>query len=99
MTDRLEGKVALITGGDKGIGRALGTRLAEDGWSVAFCYRSDEAKAQELQKQLIGAGTRALAIPCDVSDVDACGAMVERLSRPERIAGVGPEGQRGRAGE
>jgi 3-oxoacyl-[acyl-carrier protein] reductase len=75
MTER----VALITGGDKGIGRALGLRLAEDDWSVAFCYRRGEAEAQELRKQLIGAGTRALAIPCDVSDVDACRAMVDRL--------------------
>jgi 3-oxoacyl-[acyl-carrier protein] reductase len=75
MTER----VALITGGDKGIGRALGARLAADGWSVAFCYRSGEHGAIALEQQLRESGARALAIRCDVSDFDACAALVERV--------------------
>ncbi len=40
-------RVALITGGAKGIGRAIGLGLAEDGWSIAFCYRNSRNEAEE----------------------------------------------------
>lgn len=72
-------RVALITGGDKGIGRAIGTRLAADGWSVAFCYRSDEANAQSVLQALLDSGGKALGLHCDVSDVDACQSLVDNV--------------------
>lgn len=73
------GRVALITGGAKGIGRAIGIRLAEGGWSVAFCYRTSADAAEETAQAITRSGGRALAVRCDVSDADACEALVERV--------------------
>lgn len=75
MTER----VALITGGAKGIGRAIGQSLADDGWGVAFCYRSSAGAASELQRDLERRGARVLAERADVSDHGACAALVERV--------------------
>lgn len=75
MTER----VALITGGAKGIGRAIGLRLAEDGWSLAFCYRTSADEAAETEKAMREQGARALAVRCDVSDPKACEALVEKV--------------------
>jgi len=72
-------RVALITGGDKGIGKALGARLASDGWAVAFCYRSDEQNADDVQRSLRDAGAKAMGVRCDVSDVDACQGLVDHV--------------------
>jgi 3-oxoacyl-[acyl-carrier protein] reductase len=75
MTDR----VALITGGAKGIGRALARSLAGDGWAVAFCWRSSEAEADELAGELVAMGVRVLSERCDVSDAEACARLVEKV--------------------
>jgi 3-oxoacyl-[acyl-carrier protein] reductase len=72
-------RVALITGGAKGIGRALARSLADDGWSVAFCWRSSRAEAEALATELEGVGARALAEQCDVSDAEACAALVAKV--------------------
>lgn len=71
-------RVALIPGGAKGIGRAVGLALAERGWSVALCYRTSEAEAEATGAALRERGARALVARCDVSDPDACAALVER---------------------
>jgi 3-oxoacyl-[acyl-carrier protein] reductase len=73
---RVHERVALITGGAKGIGRALARNLAADGWAVAFCYRTSQREAAALQEELRAAGARALALQCDVSDADACARLV-----------------------
>ena len=72
--------VALITGGAKGIGRAIGLALAEQGWSVACCYRTSAAAAEETVDALRAAGGRGLALRCDVSDPAACEELVERVT-------------------
>ena len=59
--------MALITGGAKGIGRAIGLDLAAAGWEIAFCYRSSEREAAETAALLQQSGGRVVAERCDVS--------------------------------
>lgn len=73
------GKIALVTGGSRGIGRAVAVQLAKDGYDVAICYRSAAAEASEVEAQIVGEGRRALACPCDVSDFDAVTELVGSL--------------------
>ena len=75
----MSGRVALITGGAKGIGRAIGLDLAGRGWSVAICYRTSIAEAKETWDALRAQGVEALAERCDVSDPDACAALIEKV--------------------
>jgi len=72
-------RVALITGGAKGIGRAIGLDLADRGWSIAICYRSSIAAAKDTWDALSAKGVEALAEQCDVSDPEACEALVEKV--------------------
>lgn len=72
-------KVALITGGARGIGRALALSLAEHGWSVAICYRTSQAQAQETTAAVTGKGVRAFAEQCDVSDPQAAARLAEKV--------------------
>lgn len=73
-TNRLEGKVAIITGGDQGIGRSIALRFAAEGADIAFCYRANRAGAEEVAKYItnggpgVGTGRRALALQADISD-------------------------------
>ncbi|WP_457034271.1 3-oxoacyl-[acyl-carrier-protein] reductase [Kitasatospora sp. P5_F3] len=71
--------VALVTGGTRGIGRAIVTRLAEDGWDVAFCYQSRKAEAESLEKELAGLGARSLSAAVDVSTGPAVRGFVQRV--------------------
>ncbi|HEX8596743.1 MAG TPA: 3-oxoacyl-ACP reductase family protein [Pseudomonas sp.] len=73
----LNGKVALIQGGSRGIGAAIVKRLAEQGAAVAFTYVSSEAKARELQDSITAAGGKALAIHADSADAEAIRAAVQ----------------------
>ncbi|WP_030222624.1 3-oxoacyl-[acyl-carrier-protein] reductase [Streptomyces bikiniensis] len=69
--------VALISGGSRGIGRAVALRLARDGHDVSFCYRGNEQAAALLEKELDGLGARALARRVDVSDAASVRDWVE----------------------
>ncbi len=70
MTNRLDGKVAAVTGGDQGIGRAIVERFAQEGADVALCYRSNKAGADEVVAAVQKLGRKAAAIQCDVGKVD-----------------------------
>jgi len=61
-------RVALITGGARGIGRAISLALAEEGWSIAVCYRTSEKDGKETQEEIQKIGGRGLAAQCDVSN-------------------------------
>jgi 3-oxoacyl-[acyl-carrier protein] reductase len=74
---RLHGKVALITGGSRGIGAAVTRRLAAEGAAVAVNYRSDAAAADALVKEIVGSGGRAVALQADVSDPAQSKSLVE----------------------
>ena len=73
MTER----VALITGGARGIGKGIALDLARDRWSVAVCYRSSEGDAADTKNAIEDRGGNALAIKCDVSDPIAAADLVK----------------------
>ena len=72
-------RVALITGGARGIGRAVGLALAKDGWAVAICYRTSAADAHTALQEMQQGGARALAVQADVSDPAAAEDLVRRV--------------------
>jgi 3-oxoacyl-[acyl-carrier protein] reductase len=74
----LDDKVALVTGGAKGIGRAICLTLASAGASVAVNYRSSQAAAEDLVCQIEAAGGKAVALAGDVSDPAAAAALVSQ---------------------
>jgi len=76
--NRLEGRVALVTGGSRGIGAAIAARLAAEGASVAIGFAGREEAASEVVSAIEGAGGRALALQGDISDPEASAALVER---------------------
>ncbi|WP_217165924.1 3-oxoacyl-ACP reductase FabG [Streptomyces sp. AC512_CC834] len=73
--------IALVSGGSRGIGRAIVLRLAQDGYDVAFCYRSNEDAADRLVKEAAESGTRVTATRCDVADPAAVGDWYARAER------------------
>ncbi|MFJ9938936.1 3-oxoacyl-[acyl-carrier-protein] reductase [Streptomyces erythrochromogenes] len=73
--------VALISGGSRGIGRAVALRLARDGHDVSFCFRGDEQAAANLEKELAGLGVRARARRVDVADAQSVRDWVEATEK------------------
>ncbi|MFG2110495.1 SDR family NAD(P)-dependent oxidoreductase [Micromonospora chersina] len=80
MTGVLDGKVALVTGGSRGIGAAVALRLAREGGDVALTYERRADRAAELVEQIKAVGRRALAVPADSADPAAARAAVDRVA-------------------
>ena len=78
MQRKLEGKIALITGGSRGIGAAIAKRLAADGANVAITYTKGADAAASVVKEIERGGRKAIAIQADATDADAVEAAVER---------------------
>ncbi|MFI6173284.1 3-oxoacyl-ACP reductase FabG [Nocardia sp. NPDC051052] len=68
--------MAIVTGGSKGIGRAVAIQLASDGYDIAFCYRSDSNAAGSVEKEISRLGVGCFHEKCDVSDLDAVKSFV-----------------------
>jgi 3-oxoacyl-[acyl-carrier protein] reductase len=73
----LTGKSAVVTGGSRGIGRAIVLRLAEQGADVAFSYRGNEAAAKETAKEVEAFGRKALPMQGDATDPAAADALIK----------------------
>ena len=78
MSKKLEGKVALVTGGSRGIGAAIVKRLAADGARVAFTYTKGGDAATSVIKAIESTGGKAIAIQADATDAKAVNAAVEK---------------------
>ncbi|NEE04425.1 SDR family NAD(P)-dependent oxidoreductase [Phytoactinopolyspora halotolerans] len=77
----LTGQVAFVTGGSRGIGAAIATRLAQDGADVAFTYRADKRSADETAGRIRAAGRTALAIQADSAEPHAATESVDTVVR------------------
>lgn len=77
----MQNKVALITGGAKGIGRAIALDLASQQWSVAICYRTSAAAAEATGQAVVARGGQALVVQCDVSDPEAATQLVAQVEK------------------
>jgi NAD(P)-dependent dehydrogenase (short-subunit alcohol dehydrogenase family) len=75
---RLEGKVALITGGDSGIGRAVAIAFAKEGADVALNYLNEHSDAEEVKQAVERAGRRALTLPADLDTDERCREVIEK---------------------
>src|SRR5256886_9446811 len=78
MNRKLEAKIALITGGSRGIGAAIAKRLASDGANVAITYSKGADAAASVVKEIERDGGKAIAIQADAADADAGKAAVEK---------------------
>lgn len=79
--NRLQNKVALITGGDSGIGRAVAIAFAREGAEVAISYLSEHEDAKETARQVEQAGRKSIVLPGDISEERVCDELIERTFR------------------
>jgi NAD(P)-dependent dehydrogenase (short-subunit alcohol dehydrogenase family) len=75
---RFAGKVAVVTGGSRGIGAAVATRLAAEGAAVVIGYRGNQQAADQLVQSLVADGGKVMAMRADVADPDQTGALIDQ---------------------
>jgi NAD(P)-dependent dehydrogenase (short-subunit alcohol dehydrogenase family) len=77
-SDKLKGKIALITGGDSGIGRAVAILFAKEGAKVAIVYLSEHEDAKETESIISSYGGEALLLPGDISKPEFCESVIDQ---------------------
>ncbi|OLE45783.1 MAG: hypothetical protein AUG46_11860 [Acidobacteria bacterium 13_1_20CM_3_58_11] len=75
----LRNRVALVTGGSRGIGRGLALRLAQDGARMAIAYRSNKVAAQQALRQLQAHGADCVAVETDITDAGRCDQLIKTV--------------------
>jgi 3-oxoacyl-[acyl-carrier protein] reductase len=80
ITNRLGGKVALVTGGSRGIGAEIVRRLATEGADVGFTYHTGKDEAEQVAAEVRGLGCRALTVRADLADPAAPAAVVDVMA-------------------
>ena len=75
----LAGKIAVVTGASRGIGRAIAIRLAGEGATVVINYNGSKEKAEEVKQEIEGAGGKAAVCQCNVADFDQCQAFIQKV--------------------
>ena len=73
------GKIAVVTGASRGIGRAIAIRLAGKGATVVINYNGSKEKAEEVKQEIEGAGGKAAVCQCNVADFDQCQAFIQKV--------------------
>jgi 3-oxoacyl-[acyl-carrier protein] reductase len=81
ISDRLKGKIALVTGASRGIGRAIALRLAQEGADIAINFKTDQHRAEAVAQEIRAVGPRALVFQADVRGDKAVRWMVERVEQ------------------
>ena len=77
----MDERVALITGGARGIGRAIALSLADEGWKVAICYRTSQTDGEKTLAEIRKRGSHGLAIRCDVSKPKPAEGLAKQVER------------------
>src|SRR5260370_19669770 len=88
QTKSFKGKVALVTGGSRGIGAGIVRRLAADGASVAFTYSSSKEKALQLVSEIESTGGKALSLKADSASAEELRAAVARTTEAFGTLGI-----------
>jgi NAD(P)-dependent dehydrogenase (short-subunit alcohol dehydrogenase family) len=83
---KLDGKVALVTGGDSGIGRAVCAAFAKEGADVAIAYLSEDEDAEHTKRLVEGEGRRAITLRCDLQHEEECERIVKETV--EQLGGL-----------
>lgn len=86
MSEQKSGRVAIVTGGSRGIGRETATRLGRDGYAVVVTYGGNRAEAEQAVKEVEAAGGKSIAVQADVADENAVAALFDRAE--ETYGGV-----------
>ena len=79
MDQTMEGKVAVVTGASRGIGKAIAVKLASKGATVVINYNGSRESADEVYNEVESAGGKAVIIQCNVADFDACKEFIETV--------------------
>jgi 3-oxoacyl-[acyl-carrier protein] reductase len=77
----LDGKIALVTGASRGIGRAIALRLAEAGATIVVNYAGNVKAAQEVESMIVDAGGKAMLIQADIANTEAVENMIKNISK------------------
>jgi 3-oxoacyl-[acyl-carrier protein] reductase len=80
IADRLAGRVALVTGGSRGIGAEIVRRLAAEGADVGFTYHTGKEEAERVAAQVRDLGRRVIAVAADLEDPEAAAAVVDAVA-------------------
>ena len=83
MDQTMEGKVAVVTGASRGIGKAIAVKLASKGATVVINYNGSRERAEEVKNEVESAGGKAIIIQCNVADFDACKEFIETVIKEQ----------------